>query len=154
MFALRLATVAVSWHASDREYRPLVASLASLPRGARLAVAAPPEAVNVEATPLLHLPVLAVALSDAFVPTLFAFAGQQPVLLQPPFAALAAATSSLRLWQAYVAGGPPLGLGESAALGRFDFVVFVGAKPFALPDSAGLVPVLVEPRWKLYRLGG
>ncbi len=154
MLALRLATVAVSWHASDREYRPLVASLAALPRGARLAVAAPPEAVNVQATPLLHLPTLAVAEQDAFVPTLFARAGQQPVALKPPFAALAAATSPLRVWQAYVAGGPPLTLGESGALGRFDFVVFVGAVPFDLADSAGLEPVFLAPRWKLYRLGG
>ena len=45
-------------------------------------------------------------------------------------------------------------LGESGALGRFDFVVFVGAVPFDLADSAGLEPVFLAPRWKLYRLGG
>ena len=154
MFVLRLATVAVSWHASDREYRPLVASLDALPLGASLAVAAPPDAVNVQPSPLLHLPTLAAALRDAFVPTLFALPGQQPLALRPPYAALAAATSSLRLWQAYVGGGPPLDLAESATLGRYDFVVFVGVKPFVLPDSTGLQPVFAAPRWKLYRLGG
>ncbi len=154
MFALRLATVAQSWYASGQEYRPLVAALEALPEGARLAVAAPAEAVNVQATPLLHLPVLAAALRDAFVPTIFARAGQQPLALRPPYAALAAATSSLRLWQAYVGGGPPLDLAESGALGRFDFVVFVGTAPFALVDSPGLEPVRLEPRWKLYRIGG
>jgi hypothetical protein len=154
MFVVRIAAVALSWHMSDVEYRPLVASLDTLPVGARLAIAAPPEAVNVQATPLLHLPTLAVAARDAFVPTLFALPGQQPVAFQPAFAALAAETSPDRVWQAYVAGGPPLDLAESAALGRFDFVVFIGVKPFSLVDPAGLQPVLVTPRWKLYRLGG
>jgi len=154
MFALRLATVGLSWHQSAEEYRPLIAALAALPEGTRLAVAAPADAVNVQPTPLLHVPVLAAALREAFVPTLFAQAGQQPVTLQPPYAALAAATSSLRVWQAYVAGGPPLDLAESGALGRFDYVVFVGTAPFTLIDSAGLAPVQLAPRWKLYRLGG
>ncbi len=154
MLILRLATVAVSWQASDREYRPLVAALESLPMGARLAVAAPPEAVNVQATPLLHLPTLAVSERDAFVPTLFAIPGQQPVALKPPWAALAAATSPVRLWQAYVEGAPPLSLAESAALGRYDYVVFVGVKPFALADTSGLQSVFIAPRFKLYRLGG
>ena len=154
MFVLRLASVGVSWQASEREYRPILAALDQLPTGARLAVAAPPEAVNVQATPLLHLPALAAADRDAFVPTLFAIPGQQPIALKPPWAALAAATSSLRLWQVYVEGAKPLDLQEMAVLGRYDFIAFAGVAPFSLADSAGLQPVFAAPRFKLYRVGG
>jgi hypothetical protein len=154
LFVVRLATVAASWHASDREYRPIVAALDALPIGARVAVAAPPEAVNVSATPLIHLPTLAAATRDAFVPTLFAIPGQQPIAFVPPWGALAAETSPPRLWQAYVEGGPPLTLAESAVLGRYDYVAFLGVAPFVLADRRGLQPVIVVPRFELYRLGG
>jgi hypothetical protein len=151
LFLARLATVGASWEASDREYRPLLASLDSLPSGSRLAVAAPPEATNVQATPLVHLPVLAAAQRDAFVPTLFAFRGQQPVAFTPTYAALAQATSPDHLWHGFV-DGPPLGPAGRALLARYDYIVFTGVRPFALADLAGLVPVFLAPRFQLFRV--
>jgi hypothetical protein len=153
MFAVRLATVALSWQASDREYRPILAALAALPQGARIAVAAPPEATNVSATPLVHLPVLAAALDGAFVPTLFAYRGQQPIAFAPAVRDLAARTSPDQLWAAFV-GGAALDPAQRDLLSRYDYVAFAGLRPFTLASSAGLTPVYVAPRFQLYRVGG
>ncbi len=152
LFVARLAVVAASWSASDRDYRPILAALDGLPEGARLAVAAPPEAVNVQATPLLHLPVLAAARRDAFVPTLFTYRGQQPIAFAPAWRDLAAETSPDRLWAAFVLGA--LDPTQRALLARYDYIAFVGVHPFTLADSAGLTPVFVAPRFGLYRVGG
>ncbi|HXQ52800.1 MAG TPA: hypothetical protein VN802_17025 [Stellaceae bacterium] len=153
MFVLRLATVAASWAASDREYRALLDGLESVPLGSRIAVAAPPDAVNVSATPLLHLPVLAAAERDAFVPSLFAIPGQQPIAFAGDYRALAEATSPDRLWRAFTAG-VPLDEADRAVLRRYDYIVFVGTRPFALADRTGLVPAFLAPRLQLYRIAG
>ena len=131
LFLVRLAAVGASWNASDREYRPLIAALAALPQGSRIAVAAPPDATNVSATPLVHLPVLAAALRDAFVPTLFAYRGQQPIAFASAWRGVAAATSPDRLWTAFV-GGKPLDPADRASLLRYDYIAFAGVRPFAL----------------------
>ena len=153
LLVLRLATVAQSWHASDLEYRPIVAALAAVPQGSRIAVAAPPDAVDIQATPLVHLPVLAAALDDAFVPTLFALPGQQPIALTPRYAALAAATPPDRLWADFVVGAPPSD-GARAILAQYDYVAFTGVRPFALADPRGLTPVFIAPRFQLFRVSG
>jgi hypothetical protein len=153
MLLLRLGTVTSSWAASDREYRALLDGLRTVPVGSRIAVAAPPEAVNVSATPLYHLPVLMAAERDAFVPTLFAIPGQQPIAFAGAYRALAAATSPDRLWQAFTAG-PPLDQAERALLGRYDYIVFVGVRPIALAGRTGLVPAFLAPRLQLYRIAG
>ncbi|MGH7090321.1 MAG: hypothetical protein ACREFQ_15600, partial [Stellaceae bacterium] len=149
MFVARLATVLVSWQASGIEYRADIAALQSLPAGARLAVANPPNAADVVPTPLVHLPVLAAALRQAFVPTLFAIPGQQPIALAPPYAALARATSPDALWERFVAGDAKL---RGAALAGYDYIVFTGLRPFALVDRRGLVPLYLAPRFQLYRV--
>jgi hypothetical protein len=153
MLALRLGVVASSWAASDREYQALLAGMRSVPVGSRIALAAPPEAVNVSATPLYHLPVLDAAQRDAFVPTLFAIPGQQPIAFAGPYRALALAISPTRLWQAFTQG-PPLDAAERAVLARYDYIVFVGTAPFTLADRTGLVPAFLAPRLQLYRIAG
>lgn len=151
MLAARLGSVALSWQASGREYHALVAGLETVPIGSRIAVAYPAAAVNVSATPTLHLPVLAAALRQAFVPTLFAYAGQQPVALQPAYRALAAALPPDRLWAGFV-GGAGLDAAERAALRRYDYVVFTAPRPFALATASGLAPAFQTPRFQLYRV--
>jgi hypothetical protein len=152
MLALRLATVTASWQASDRDYRALLAGLDRVPIGSRIAVAFPEGAVNVVATPLVHFPVLAVARRQAFVPTLFAEAGQQPVTLRPPFRALAERLSPDSLWAAFVTGAAPLDADQRAALAAYDYVVFTDLQPFALANAAGLELAFQAPRFALYRV--
>jgi hypothetical protein len=152
MLVLRLGTVAASWAASDREYQTLLAGIDALPKASRVAVAFPPAALNVSATPLAHFPVLAAARRDAFVPTLFARPTQQPVVLQPRYRALADRTSPDGLWDAFAAGRAPLGPAARETLGQYDYVVFAGVRPFTLADQAGLAPVFRAARFQLYRI--
>lgn len=152
LLLLRLMTVAIGWQASGREYRALMAGLDAVPLGSRLAVAYPAAAVNVTATPLMHFPVLAAARREAFVPTLFAYPGQQPVAFRPRFRALAAALPADRLWAAFVRGAPPLDGAERKALAAYDYIAFSGVAPFTLANPRGLAPAFLSPRFQIYRL--
>ena len=83
LFLARMAEVWVHWERADAVYARLLPILDQVPEGGRLAVGYPPEAVDSSAIPTAHLPTLAIARRDAFVPTLFAYRGQQPVALRP-----------------------------------------------------------------------
>lgn len=151
LLLLRLAEIAIVWHGSDGDYRALLAGLDRLPAGSRLAVAYPDTAVNAVATPVVHLPVLAIARRDAFVPTLFAYPTQQPVALRPEWRALADTLSPGAVWAAFVEHRP-LDDAQRRALDRFDFVVLLDRKPFAVADATGLAPLFLAPRFQIYRL--
>lgn len=151
LLLLRLGEIAVVWHGSDHEYRTLLAGLDLVPPGSRIAVAYPDTAVNAVATPLVHLPTLVIARRDAFVPTLFAYPTQQPIVLRPAWRALADALSPGALWAAYVEHRP-LDDAQRQALDRFDVVVLLDRKPFAVTDAAGSVPLFLAPRFQIYRL--
>ncbi|HWG81197.1 MAG TPA: hypothetical protein VN681_15550 [Stellaceae bacterium] len=152
LFAVRLAVVTAVWRDSDRLYARLLPALDGLPPGSRVAVAYPPEALNSEATPLAHFPTLAIVRRDAFVPTLFAFATQQPVVLRPEYRALADRLTPERLWAGLVAAAPPLDESERAAIGGYDYVAVVGRHPFRLPVQPWLAAVFAGPRFALCRV--
>ena len=153
LFAVRMGLVTLSWQASDRAYAELLPAIDELPEGSRLAVAYPSEAINSEATPLAHFPLLAVVRRDAFVPTLFAFPTQQPVALRPEARQLADRLPPERLWSALVEGAP-LDAGERTALAAYDHVIVVGRRPFSIAASPSLAPVFAQPRLKLLAVGG
>lgn len=154
LFALRLGVVAATWQAGGALYADLLAGLDTLPVGARVAVAFADAEVNVEATPLLHFPVLAIARRDAFVPTLFAYATQQPVTFTREYGAVADQLSADALWRFYVAGGAPLPAKVARALAQCRYITFAGRRPFALRAGTGLQPVFISPRFQIYRLPG
>jgi hypothetical protein len=152
LFAVRMGLVMLSWQASDRAYAALLPAIDQLPEGSRLAVAYPSDAINSEATPLAHFPLLAVVRRDAFVPTLFAFPTQQPVALRPDARLLADRLPPERLWSALVEGAP-LDANERAALAAYDHVIVVARRPFAIAAPPPFVPVFAEPRLELLALG-
>ena len=152
LFLVRLGVVAVSWHASDRDYAKVLAAFDSIPPGSRLAVAFPPSELHAGGTPLVHLPVWAIAQREAFVPTLLASPSQQPVSLRQPYEELAALLPPERLWNALIARRSPLDPAQRKAFEQYDFVVFTDAKPFPAPDPEGLEPVFIGKRFELYRL--
>jgi len=152
LLALRLGMVAVSWQASGQAYAQILPALDNLPEGGCLAVAFPDGETGVEATPLLHLPVLAIARRDEFVPSLFTFASQQPVNFTPDYRAMADALQPGALWAHFALGGTPLDDATSRALARCDDVAFYSRKAFTLADGAGLEPVFQSPRFQIYRL--
>jgi hypothetical protein len=148
MFLLRLGVVERVWLRADQIYRDDLAALDLLPEGAKLALAAPPRTVQAGGIPALHLPVLAIARRHAFVPTLFAYAGQQPVALTPAGAALAAKDDTAALWTALTEPGGAL----PAALKSYDFVVLIDTAPFAVPANECLAPVRLNPSFQLFAI--
>jgi hypothetical protein len=146
LFLARMGAVAVAWERADAVYERLLAALDRVPAGGRLAVAHPADAINSAPIPKTHLPVLAIARREAFVPTLFAFEGQQPVRLTEAGRRLAAAASPPELWAALMAGTVPAGLRE------FDAVAVLSRHPFELPSNPLLQPLAVEPDFAVYAL--
>jgi NADH:ubiquinone oxidoreductase subunit 6 (subunit J) len=149
LLALRMAAVERVWLRADRIYAADLAGIDALPRGARLAVAYPANATHATAVPELHLPAMAVVRRDAFVPTLFALPGQQPLALRPRWAALAAEAQPPLLWTALVGTAhrppPPLLL-------QFDAVALVGLRPPPTSANPCLKTVAPAPTFEIVRL--
>jgi hypothetical protein len=132
LLVARLTYIEYVWLRADRVYSADLAGIDTLPRGAKMAVAYPATAVNFTPVPELHLAVLAVARREAFVPTLFAYEGQQPVAFRAPYAALANAATPPELWTLVRASRDRAEAeGGRQALQQYDFVAIVGGR---LPD--------------------
>ena len=149
---LRVGIVERVWLEADRVYRAGLGGLDLLPRGAKLALAYPPRAVDFTAVPLLHFATLAVARREAFVPTLFANPNQQPVRLRAASAALAAATVPEDLWSAFVAGDRTAAARVGGALTHYDDLAFIDLRPFRVPPSPCLAPLYQAPRFQIFSL--
>jgi hypothetical protein len=154
LFALRLGAILVSWHHSDRIYASLLPVLDAIPEGGRLAIASPPEGVHATVTPLDHVPTLAIIRRNAFVPTLFAFPMQQPIQLTPEFRSLAKLLPPSVLWAYFVSGQRDIGHGDidEAALGCYDFIVFIARHEFHVADHGLLQLVADKPGFTMYKL--
>jgi hypothetical protein len=150
LLIIRMAAIEHVWRAADRVYTADLAGIDLLPRGARLAVAQPEGLFHVTRIPEVHLATLAIARRDAFVPTLFAIPAQQPVMLKPAFAALAAAAQPQRLWAALVAGGMAEPTRLPVPLGDFDFVAFTDERPIHVPENSCLAPFFVQPTFQIF----
>ena len=152
LFIARMAAIEAVWLDADRLYTADIAVIDSLPIGAKLAVAYPPRDVNAGAVPELHVAALAAARREAFVPTVFAYATQQPLALRPPYDALAATTSPTALWAGFVDGDAAARTSASPVLEGYDFIVFADRDPFAVPPSACLAALPSTPRFQLFAL--
>ena len=150
LFGARLAFVERAWIAADRLYRPILAALDQLPVGARIAVASGPGAASAGAVPLLHLPTYAVITRDAFVSTEFAYAGQQPLALTPPFAALAEQSQPGDLWAGLVMADPARQAAAATALGQYDALVVVDRRPVPPLALPCLTPFYARPEFQLF----
>ena len=129
LLVARIAVIEYVWLRADRVYSADLAGIDMLPRGAKLAVAYPAGAVNFVPVPEVHLAVLAVVRREAFVPTLFAYPGQQPIALNPPYATLAAAASPPQFWGAVMGGEAPHEDRVLSVLQQYDYVAITGATP-------------------------
>ena len=154
LFLARIGVIATTWIGYDRIYAPIVAALAALPPGARLAVASPPASVHVSRNdpPMTHLASLAVVTADAFVPTLFAFPGQQPLALREPYAALARSASPEDFWAFLVDGAPDPDRRVAASLAGYDFVLVIAGVPVESSVDVRLVPRASFANARLYAI--
>jgi hypothetical protein len=147
----RMAVIEYVWLRADRIYSADLTGIDMLPRGAKLAVAYPANAVNFAPVPVVHLALLAVARREAFVPTLFANKGQQPIALKPPYDMLADAATPQDLWAVIVAGrdaaktaGPP------RVLRQYDFVAVTGGEPSDVLPTQCLRPFFRHPTFEIF----
>jgi hypothetical protein len=99
----------------------------------------------------VHLAVLAVARREAFVPTLFAYAGQQPIALKPPYDMLAYAATPQELWGVVVPGrNAAKTAGLPKALQQYDFVAVTGGEPLDVPTTRCLWPFFKQPTFEIF----
>jgi hypothetical protein len=147
----RMAVIEYVWLRADHIYSADLAGVDMLPRGAKLAVAYPASAVNFAPVPEVHLAVLAAARREAFVPTLFANEGQQPIALKPSYNMLAEAATPGELW-AVVAMGRDAGtmVALTRALQQYDFVAVTAGEPWDLPPTRCLRPFFKQPTFAIF----
>jgi hypothetical protein len=147
LLVLRIAVIEHVWLRADRIYSVDLAGIDRLPSGLRLAVAFPADAIHAGAVPEVHLAAMAVIRRDAFVPTLFAQDGQQPLALRPVWAAIAAAAQPPLLWAALTdaAARPP-----PPALAPFDAVAIIGRGPVHEPPGCGLRRLFAAPTFRIF----
>src|SRR5437763_9949480 len=127
---VRLGVVEAVWLKADPIYRADLTGLDMLPPRTKLAVAYPESSLGTEQIPEVHVPTLAAARRGAFVPTLFAFPGQQPIVFRPPYDRLAAAAFPFTLWSAFTSGDEAARRHAIEALAGYDAIVFVNHEPF------------------------
>lgn len=148
----RFAVIENVWLRADRVYRGDLAAIDALPRHATLALGFSAGTVNVTAIPELHVPTLAVMRRDAFVPTLFAYAAQQPLAIKPPYDRLASETDPQALWSGLVAGNRDLRDRVERMLADWDAVALVDRRPFTVPALRCLEPLGGGPTLQVYRV--
>jgi len=149
MFAARMAVIEAEWLRADRIYTGDLVALDRLPEGASLAVAYPADEIHAGAIPELHVPTLAAARREAFVPTVFALPSQQPLTLTPAAAALARLSVPPLWWLAFVDRDAAARARLGPALAQYDYVVFLDRHRFALPPDPCLKPVAGAPNFHL-----
>jgi hypothetical protein len=147
----RLGVIEQVWLASDKIYAGDIAALDTLPKGAKLAVAFPTNAVDMAKIPEAHLPTLAVARRDAFVPTLFTFKAQQPIEIVSPFDKLAAQVQPEDVWAVFVDLDKERRARLLPLLAQFDFVVFTARSFVHVPADPCLTPVYTTETFQIYR---
>ena len=152
VFIARMAVIEAVWLRANALYAADIAVMDTLPERAKLAVAYPARDVNAGAIPQLHIATLAAARREAFVPTVFAFRTQQPLVLRPPYDTLAARTSPAQLWAAFVDGDASARAVVAPALRDYDFIVFADRDPFAVPADPCLKPMSPVSRFQLFAL--
>jgi hypothetical protein len=145
LLVVRVAVIEFVWLRADRIYSADLTGIDLLPRGAKLAVAHPASAVNFAPVPEVHLAVLAVARREAFVPTLFAYEGQQPIALKPSYAVFADTATPQELWGAVLAGR-----NTPKVLQRYDFLAVTGGRPPSVPPARCLQPFFGQPSFEIF----
>jgi hypothetical protein len=152
LLVVRLGVIEDVWREANRVYSADLVGIDELPRGAKIAIADPAGLFHVTPVPEVHLAALAIAHRGAFVPTLFAIPGQQPIALKPALAELAAATQPQRLWQALVNSHEPGHTSLPAPLEHYDFVVLTDRRPIRMPSNPCLAPFFARPTFQIFTI--
>jgi hypothetical protein len=152
MLVARWGVIEHVWRQADRIYSSDLAGIDALPRGAKLAIATSINAIHVTAVPRVHLAALAVARREAFVQTIFAEPGQQPLVLNPPYAELAAAVPPEHFWAAIVDADRAVRSQLLPVLQQYDYVVVAAARPVGVPLSPCLKRFFCQPGFQIFTI--
>jgi hypothetical protein len=155
LMVARMAAIEYVWLRADHIYSADLVGIDMLPRGVRLAVAYPASAVNFTPVPEVHLAALAVARREAFVPTLFANKGQQPIAVKPAYDVLPDAVTPPDLWAVVALGGDAAKTGQApkkptGAIQQYDFVAVTGDEPSDIPSTRCLRLLFKQPTFKIF----
>jgi hypothetical protein len=150
MLVIRLVVIEHVWRQADEVYSADLIGIDALPRGIKFAVAIPPDAIHLVSIPEVHLPALAILRREAFVPTLFAYPGQQPIALQPSYAALADAATPQLFWAGLTGGDIVETTQLLPVLQQYDYVVLTGGGPVDVPPNRCLAKFYRQPRFQIF----
>jgi len=150
MLVIRTAVIEHVWRQADEVYSADLIGIDALPRGVKLAVAIPADAIHLVRVPEVHLPALAISRREAFVPTLFAYPGQQPIALRTSYAALADAAPPQAFWVALTGGDNAEVTQLLPVLQQYDYVALTGGGPVDVPPNRCLAEFYWQPRFQIY----
>ena len=150
MLVIRLVVIEHVWRQADEIYSADLIGIDALPRGIKLAVAIPPNAIHLVSVPEVHLPVLAISRREVFVPTLFAYPGQQPIALQPSYAALADAAPPQLFWAGLTGGDTAEITQLLPVLQQYDYVALTGGGPVDVPPNRCLAKFYRQPSFQIF----
>ncbi len=141
LLVVRAGAVAQDWHAFEHDHRQISQAFESLPERSRIL----PYVVNEGSSdflakpPLQHLATLAVIQRSAFVPTLFADPGKQPVAMSEKYQDLArdVPRDNVLKEQFSKALDDPDNPFHESRVAKFDYLLLFAMKPlsFAVPRS-------------------
>ena len=150
MLVIRLAVIEHVWRQANEVYSADLIGIDALPRGVKVAVAIPPDAIHLVSIPEVHLPTLAISRREAFVPTLFAYWGQQPIAVRTSYAALADAAPPQLFW-AGLTGGDTAKLRQLLpVLQQYDYVALTGGRPVDVLPNPCLTKFYWQPSFQIF----
>jgi hypothetical protein len=142
LFLTRMAVVAVNWRGAQFTYDSIISAIDMIAPGSRVAVlAATFETPSLPNPPVEHMGNLAVIRKDAFVNSLFAQPGQQPLVIKyvPGKDFWATPSQSFRIKPGKAGKIDPFE--NIPPLDRFDYVLMIHEELFAKTVPPQLTPV-------------
>jgi hypothetical protein len=159
IFAFHVATLEVRWVQDQPIYADAAAGLSSIPPGARVATALPPDSFDDFSAPaiaLAYIPVWEVLSRGGFTQSVFAYPTQHPLVLTPKYAAIAAAAPPDEIWHDFVLTSASTACQPNpdlvAALAEYDYVAFVDRAAFRICDTALFKLFYAGRHVRIYRL--
>ena len=158
VFLSRVAVIQTQWAKDNILYNQAERDMASLPGTSRVAAAYPTTGLNKATRPavaLYYMPALEYVPKGGFTQILWTIPDQHPLVMQPHYQQLAAATPSDVLWQVFVTKQDvtqALASRIEAAIKEYDYVVFLDVEPFQVSPTPLLEPVQERSGIKIYQV--
>ena len=152
LFLVRMMLIESVWSRAGPVYAANLEVLSHLPEGAKLAIASPWAILNVTDIPTVHFPTLAVKLRHAYVPTVFAFASQQPLEHTERSRKLMEWAAPDEIFAAFTEGNQVERTRMETVLPKFDYAVFLHNEPFTVPPDDCLTFVAGTSMFQLFRI--